>query len=98
MKVGGLAGVSRRRSVRTTIRDERVRPASDLVDRNFHAEAPNRLWVADITYVPTWAGFLCLAVVLDAFPRRVVGWSMANDLRARAASTRRTWRSRRGGR
>lgn len=69
-------------SARTTIRDERVRPALDLVDRNFYAEAPNRLWVADITYIPTWAGFLYLAVVLDAFSRRVVGWSMANDLRA----------------
>ena len=82
MKASGLAGVSRRRSTRTTIRDERVRPASDLVDRNFYAETPNRLWVADITYVPTWAGFLYLAVVLDAFSRRIVGWSMANDLRA----------------
>ena len=82
MKAGGLVGVSRRRSARTTIRDERVRPALDLVDRNFYAEAPNQLWVADITYIPTWAGFLYLAVVLDAFSRRIVGWSMANDLRA----------------
>lgn len=81
MKAGGLAGVSRRRSPRTTIPDERVRPASDLVDRNFYAEAPNQLWVADITYIPTWAGFLYLAVVLDAFSRRIVGWSMASDLR-----------------
>lgn len=82
MKAGGLVGVSRRRSTRTTIRDQRVRPALDLVDRNFYAEAPNQLWVADITYIPTWAGFLYLAVVLDAFSRRIVGWSMANDLRA----------------
>ena len=81
MKEEGLAGVSRRRGTRTTFRDERVRPASDLVDRNFRAEAPDRLWVADITYVPTWAGFLYLAVVLDAFSRRIVGWSMGLDLK-----------------
>ena len=56
MKAAGIAGVSRRKSARTTVRDARLRPASDLVDRNFHAEEPNRLWVADITYVPTWAG------------------------------------------
>ena len=58
-----------------------MRPASDLVDRNFRAAAPDRLWVADITYVPTWAGFLYLAVVLDAFSRRIVGWSMGLDLK-----------------
>lgn len=83
MKAEGLAGVSRRRGRRTTLRDEWVRPASDLVDRNFQADAPDRLWVADITYVPTWAGFLYLAVVLDAFSRRIVGWAMGNDLRTR---------------
>ena len=53
----------------------------DLVERDFTADAPDRLWVADITHIPTWAGFLYLAVVLDAFSRRVVGWSMANHLR-----------------
>lgn len=58
-----------------------MRPASGLVDRNFHAEAPDRLWVADITYVPTWAGFLYLAVVLDTFSRRIVGWSLGLDLK-----------------
>lgn len=81
MKAAGVAGVSRRKGARTTFRDERVRPVSDLVDRNFHAE-PNQLWVADITYVPTWAGFLYLAVVLDAFSRRVVGWAMGHELKA----------------
>jgi len=81
MKAAGLQGVSRRKSARTTIRDERVRPARDLVDRNFVAEAPDRLWVADITYVPTWAGFLYLAVVLDAFSRKIVGWAMAHSLK-----------------
>ena len=76
-----LAGVSRRKGTRTTRRDHRFRPAPDLVERRFEADAPDRLWVADITYVPTWAGFLFLAVVVDAFSRRVVGWSMANHLR-----------------
>jgi len=82
MKATGLKGVSRRKFVTTTERDERVRPARDLVDRNFYAAAPNILWVADITYVPTWAGFLYLAVVLDAFSRRIVGWAMGNNLQA----------------
>jgi putative transposase len=82
MKAQGLKGVSRRRFVTTTTRDERVRPANDLVDRNFYADRPNTLWVADITYVPTWTGFLYLAVVLDAFSRRIVGWAMGNNLKA----------------
>jgi putative transposase len=82
MKAAGIAGVSRRKNPRTTFRDERVRPACDLVDRNFHVDRPNRLWVADITYIPTWAGFLYLAVVLDAFSRRIVGWAMDHDLKA----------------
>jgi putative transposase len=81
MHSAGLAGVSRRRSPCTTRRAERARPAPDLVERDFSADGPNRLWVADITYVPTWAGFLYLAVVLDAFSRRVVGWAMASHLR-----------------
>ena len=81
MKGAGLKGVSRRKAARTTIRDDRVRPASDLVDRNFSADEPNMLWVADITYVPTWAGFLYLAVVLDAFSRRIVGWAMEHTLK-----------------
>lgn len=82
MKAKGLRGVSRRKFVVTTERDPRARPASDLVDRNFYADAPNVLWVADITYVPTWAGFLYLAVVLDAFSRRIIGWAMGNDQKA----------------
>jgi putative transposase len=79
MRAAGLAGVSRRKGTRTTIRDGGCQ-APDLVDRNFIAEKPNRLWVADITYIPTWAGFLYLAVVLDAFSRRIVGWSFAVTL------------------
>jgi putative transposase len=81
MRAAGLAGVSRRRGVVTTRRDPEARPAPDLVDRNFAAERPNQLWVADITFVPTLTGFLYLAVVLDTYSRRVVGWSMANHLR-----------------
>jgi putative transposase len=79
MKTAGLAGVSRRRFVRTTVRDG-SRQAPDLVERAFQAEAPDRLWVADITYIPTWSGFLYLAIVLDAFSRRIVGWSMSLTL------------------
>ena len=81
MRRAGLRGISRRKGTRTTVRDARTRAAPDLVERDFTADAPDRLWVADITYIPTWAGFLYLAVVLDAFSRRVVGWSMANHLR-----------------
>ena len=81
MKLGGLVGVSRRRGVRTTRRGPDEHAAVDLVQRQFTATAPNQLWVADITYVPTWAGFLYLAVVLDAWSRRIVGWSMATHLR-----------------
>ena len=83
MRTAGLVGASRRRAgVTTTKRDKEAKPAPDLVDRNFTAPAPNQLWVADITFVPTAAGFLYLAVVLDAWSRKIVGWSMANHLRA----------------
>ena len=81
MREAGLAGVSRRRGRRTTRADTSQRAAPDRVERHFQADAPDRLWVADITYVPTWAGFLYLAIVLDVFSRRVVGWSMATHLR-----------------
>lgn len=81
MREAGLRGVCRRRGTRTTVRDQDARPAPDLVQRNFSVSGPDRLWVADITYVPTRAGFLYLAVVLDAWSRRVVGWSMATHLR-----------------
>ena len=83
MRVAGLVGASRRRTgVTTTRRDKDARPAPDLVDRNFVASQPNQLWDADITFVPTASGFLYLAVVLDAWSRKIVGWSMANHLRA----------------
>lgn len=81
MREAHLQGVSRRRRMTTTVRDRRSRPAPDLVDRHFAAEARDRLWVADITYIPTRSGFLYLAVVVDVWSRRVVGWSMAAHLR-----------------
>src|SRR5450631_3438700 len=79
MREAGVAGVSRRKFATTTARDG-GRQAPDLVDRTFTADAPNVLWAADITYIPTWAGFLYLAVVLDVFSRRIVGWSMSTTL------------------
>jgi putative transposase len=81
MRAAGLHGVSRRRFVRTTVADIYADLPPDLVDRNFQIEQLDRLWVADITYVPTWAGFLFLAIVLDACSRKVVGWAMENHLR-----------------
>jgi putative transposase len=76
-----IQGTSRRKRMTTTLRLANRRPAPDLVDRTFAAAGPDQLWVADITYVPTWAGFLYLAVVLDVWSRRVVGWAMENHLR-----------------
>ena len=81
MRCDGLQGVSRRKGTRTTRRDAAAKPMPDLVKRDFKASGPDRLWVADITYIPTWVGFLYLAVVIDAWSRRVVGWSMAGHLR-----------------
>ena len=85
MREAGLFGCGgpRRRKARTTLRSqtERIPPAPDLVKPNFTPEAPNRLWVADITYVRTWEGWLYLSFVLDTYSRKVVGWSMANNLR-----------------
>ena len=83
MRAAGLVGASRRRlGITTTRRDREARPAPDLVDRKFAAGGPNQLWVADITFVPTASGFLYLAVVLDAWSRKIVGWAMANHIRA----------------
>lgn len=81
MRAADLRGVSRRKAPRTTQRQAGITPAPDLVQRNFTASRPNELWVADITYIPTWTGFLYLAVVLDAWSRRIVGWAMATHLR-----------------
>ena len=83
MRQAAIRGVSRRRAfVVTTRRDQRHRPAPDLVKRQFTAAGPNQLWVADMTYVPTWAGFIYLAVVLDVWSRRVVGWAIGERMTA----------------
>ncbi len=82
MRASKLAGVVRGKTRRTTIAAEAAagRPA-DLVQRDFHAVAPNRRWVADITYVATWSGFVYLAFVSDLFSRRIVGWRASTSLR-----------------
>ncbi len=85
MRLARIIGCHRRRARHTTIADPTAAPAEDLVKRAFAPaaiEAPDRLYVADITYVRTWEGWLYLAVVLDCFSRRVVGWAMADHLRA----------------
>jgi putative transposase len=79
----GIEGVSRRgKRPQTTRRAEQAPAAEDLVRRRFQALGPNRLWVADITYVPTWEGYLFLACVIDCWSRRLIGWSMRDDLRS----------------
>lgn len=82
----GLQGVSRRRVPRTT-KDCQTTVYQDLVQREFNAASPDRLWVADITYVLAPAGFVYLAVVLDAFSRRMVGWTMAGHLKTELVLT-----------
>ena len=82
MRQQQLSGLVARRRGRTTIRVPGVRVANDLVGRDFTPMAPDRLWVADITYLRTWEGWLYLAVVVDCYSRRVVGWSIADHLRA----------------
>ena len=81
LKRAGLRGVSRRKWPVTTVRVAGARPAPDLVQRRFAADGPNRLWVADITYVPTRTAMMYLAVVLDVWSRRIVGWALARHLR-----------------
>ena len=83
MRPASMRGVSRRRGyVVTTTRDKRQRPAPDLVKRQFVATDVNQLWVADMTYVPTLAGFLYLAVVTDVYSRKVVGWAFGVNMTA----------------
>jgi len=97
MAAAGIRGCCRRRRHWTTRRDDTAAPAADLLERDFSVDAPNKRWVADITYVRTWEGFLYVSFVLDLFSRRVVGWSMRDDLRPSSCSTRSTWRSRTAG-
>jgi len=83
MRQERMRGVSRRRSFCiTTERDVRHRPAPDLVNRAFVASDINQLWVADMTYIPTWTGFLYLAMVIDVYSRRVVGWAFGERMSA----------------
>jgi putative transposase len=82
MREHSLSGLIPKRRARTTIRVPGVRVAEDLVERQFYPAAPNVLWVADITYLRTWEGWLYLAAVQDAFSRRIVGWSMADHMRS----------------
>jgi putative transposase len=82
LRAAGLSGLARRRRRGTTIRVQGVRVADDLVARNFSAPAPNRVWCADLKQIPTWEGVLYLGSVLDCFSRRVVGWSMRDDMQA----------------
>lgn len=82
MRENDLRGCMRGKRRSTTRRDDRLPPAPDLVDRCFLAARPDRLWLADITYLPTREGFLYLAFILDACSRKIVGWAMTNHLRA----------------
>ena len=83
MRAMGLRGAVRGRAFRVTTEagPEAVRPP-DLVQREFRAERPNQLWVADLTYVATWAGFVYVAFVIDVFARSIVGWRVSNSLRS----------------
>jgi putative transposase len=76
----GLVGVRRGKTYKTTTPDAAARPA-DLVERDFSAQRPNQLWVADLTYVATWSGFVYVAFVIDAFSRFIVGWQASRSLR-----------------
>jgi transposase InsO family protein len=83
MRQMGLRGVVRgRRYQATTIVDEAAQRPADLVQRNFTADRPNQLWVADLTYVATWVGFVYVAFVTDVFSRKIVGWRVSNSLRS----------------
>jgi len=82
MREAGISGLVRRKRGRTTISVPGVRVADDLVERQFRPAAPNVLWIADVTYLRTWEGWLYLAAVQDAYSRRIVGWSMADHMRA----------------
>ena len=81
MRLEGLKGVVRGETKRTTIPDEDAARPADLVDRSFEADRPDRLWLSDITYVPTWSGFVYAALVIDAYSRFIVGWRVSNSLR-----------------
>lgn len=81
MRRMGLVGAVRGKRIRTTIPEEALARPADLVERDFTASRPNQLWVADLTYVATWSGFVYAAFVIDAFSRRIVGWRVSRSLR-----------------
>ena len=81
MRLEGLKGVVRGETKRTTIPEQDAARPADLVDRSFEADRPDRLWLSDITYVPTWSGFVYAALVIDAYSRFIVGWRVSNSLR-----------------
>ncbi len=81
MRELGLAGVRRGRVKRTTVADRAAARPADLVNREFRAERPDQLWVCDMTYIRTWGGFAYLALVIDVFSRRIVGWALAGHMR-----------------
>jgi putative transposase len=82
----GLAGVRRGQVRRTTIGDDTAARPSDLVQREFRAARPDQLWVVDLTYLRTWAGFAYLALVVDVFSRRIVGWALTTHMRTELAA------------
>jgi putative transposase len=82
MRAAGISGLVRRKRGRTTISVPGIRVADDLVERRFRPDVPNVLWIADVTYLRTWEGWLYLAAVQDAYSRRIVGWSMADHMRS----------------
>ena len=81
MRELGLEGVRRGKSRRTTTADAAAARPADLVERNFSATRPNQLWVADLSYVASWSGFVYVALVIDAFSRFIVGWQTSRSLR-----------------
>lgn len=81
MRELGLKGVRRGKPKRTTVADETAPRPADLVERQFHAERPDRLWVVDLTYIRTWVGFAYLALATDVFSRRIVGWALTTHMR-----------------
>jgi putative transposase len=100
MRELGLHGLVRGKATRTTIADDAVARPADLVARDFRAPAPNRLWVADLTYIRTWSGWVYAAFVIDVYSRLVVGWQLATHLRtdlALDALEMAMWRRRRAG-
>lgn len=82
MRQRQLSGLVRKRRGKTTIRVPGISTSPDLVRRNWSPTEPNRLWVADITFIRTWEGWLCLAAVTDCYSRKVVGWSLGENMKA----------------